>query len=249
MEMILRLEDITAFYDHKPAVSNLTMGIEKNRITAVIGPSGCGKSTLLRCINRMLEEEPGAEVTGNIFLSGKDIRQIPKNELRRRVGLVFQTPAPFPFSIYKNMAYAPKYYGLRDGRKLQELIAEKLKLAGLYDEVKDNLGRSAVKLSGGQQQRLCIARALTAEPDILLLDEPCSSLDIRSAAIIENLLLELKKSYTIVLVTHNIAQAKRLADQVAFLYGGELVEYSAKAAFFAAPRQKQTADFLGGMCG
>ena len=162
---------------------------------------------------------------------------------------MFQTPAPFPFSIYKNMAYAPKYYGLRDGWKLQELIAEKLKLAGLYDEVKDNLGSSAVKLSGGQQQRLCIARALTAEPDILLLDEPCSSLDIRSAAIIENLLLELKKSYTIVLVTHNIAQAKRLADQVAFLYGGELVEYSAKAAFFAAPRQKQTADFLGGMCG
>lgn len=245
----MRLQDVTASYDHKPAVSNLTMNIEKNRITAIIGPSGCGKSTLLRCMNRMLEEEPGAEVTGNIFLSGKDVRQIPKNELRRRVGLVFQTPSPFPFSIYKNMAYAPKYYGLRDGQKLRGLIEEKLKLAGLYDEVKDNLGKNAAKLSGGQQQRLCIARALTVEPEVLLLDEPCSALDIRSAAIIENLLLELKKNYTIVLVTHNIAQAKRLADQVAFLYNGELAEYNSKAAFFAEPQRKETCDFLGGMCG
>ena len=249
MEMILRLQDVTASYDGKPAVSNLTMGIEKNRITAIIGPSGCGKSTLLRCINRMLEEEPGAQVSGKIFLADRDVQQIPKNELRRRVGLVFQTPTPFPFSIYRNMAYAPKYYGVHDGKKLHRLIEEKLKMAGLYDEVKDDLGKNATKLSGGQQQRLCIARALTVEPDVLLLDEPCSALDVKNAAAIESLLLDLKKTYTIVLVTHNIAQARRVADRVAFLYNGELIEYNEKAAFFDAPQKEQTCDFLGGVCG
>ncbi len=249
MEMILRLRNVTASYDGKPAVSNLTMDIEKNRITAILGPSGCGKSTLLRCMNRMLEEEPGTEVSGSISLAGRDVQQIPKNELRRRVGLVFQTPTPFPFSIYRNMAYAPKYYGIRDSQKLQQLIEEKLRMAGLYEEVKDDLAKNAVKLSGGQQQRLCIARALTVEPDVLLLDEPCSALDVKSAAAIESLLLDLKKTYTIVLVTHNIAQARRLADRVAFLYNGELIEYNEKEAFFDAPQKEETRDFLGGVCG
>lgn len=248
MEIILSLEDVTASYDGKAAVSNLTMDIEKNRITAIIGPSGCGKSTLLRSLNRMIEEEPGATVTGKILLGGRDIQNIPKDELRRRVGLVFQVPTPFPFSIYRNMAYAPKYHGLRDGQKLHEFIEEKLKMAGLYDEVKDDLGKNAVKLSGGQQQRLCIARALTVEPDVLLLDEPSSSLDVKSAAIIENLLLELKKTYTIVLVTHNIAQARRVADKVAFLYDGELIEYNEKKAFFDSPKEELTRDFLGVTC-
>lgn len=249
MEMILSLRKVTASYEGIAAVTNLSLDIPRNRITAIIGPSGCGKSTLLRCMNRMLEEEPGVTVSGEIVLDGKEIQQIPKEELRRRVGLVFQTPAPFPFSIYKNMTYALKYYGLKDGDGLRRLVEEKLKMAGLYDEVKDDFGKSAYKLSGGQQQRLCIARALTAEPDVLLLDEPCSALDVKSAAIIEDLLPELKCNCTIVLVTHNIAQAKRLADCVAFLYNGKLIEYNDKSAFFDTPQETLTRDFLGGARG
>ncbi len=249
MEMILSLRGVTASYDSIAAVKNLSLDIPRNRITAIIGPSGCGKSTLLQCMNRMLEEEPGATVSGEILLAGKEIQRIPKEDLRRRVGLVFQTPAPFPFSIYKNMTYAPKYYGLKDGESMRLLVEEKLKMAGLYDEVKDDLGKSAYKLSGGQQQRLCIARALTVNPDVLLLDEPCSALDVKSTSIIEDLLPELKRNCTIVLVTHNIAQAKRLADRVAFLYNGELIEYNDKSAFFDTPQETLTRDFLGGARG
>ena len=172
-----------------------------------------------------------------------------KDVLRRGVGLVFQTPAPFPFSIYKNMTYAPRYYGVRDKASLEALVKEKLRMAGLYDEVREDLGRNALKLSGGQQQRLCIARALTVDPEVLLLDEPCSALDVKSSAVIEEMLTELKKQYTIVIVTHNIAQARRISDHGAFLLGGRLVEWGESDQLFGCPAQEETRAFLAGIYG
>ena len=172
-----------------------------------------------------------------------------KDVLRRRVGLVFQTPAPFPFSIYKNMTYAPRYYGIRDKASLEALVKEKLQMAGLYDEVREDLGRNALKLSGGQQQRLCIARALTVDPEVLLLDEPSSALDVKSSAVIEEMLTELKKQYTIVIVTHNIAQARRISDYGAFLLGGRLVEWGESDQLFGCPAQEETRAFLAGIYG
>jgi phosphate transport system ATP-binding protein len=249
MEPILTIKNLSAAYDGKPALEDLSMEIPKHRITAVIGPSGCGKSTLLRAMNGLLREESGASVSGSVRLDGQDISAMPADEVRRRIGLVFQTPAPFPFSIYKNMTYAPRYYGLRNKQALDQLVTEKLKMAGLYEEVKDELGKSALKLSGGQQQRLCIARALTVEPEVLLLDEPCSALDVKASAVIEQMLLELKEHYTIVIVTHNIAQARRISDHVAFLYGGQLVEFGESDRFFAAPQQEETRAFLEGAIG
>ncbi|WP_369282920.1 phosphate ABC transporter ATP-binding protein [Oscillibacter sp. GMB15532] len=249
METILTLKDVTITYDKKPALEQVSLSFPKNRITAVIGPSGCGKTTLLRAMNRMLEEEPGAAVEGQILLNGDDVRKLPSEELRRRVGLVFQTPAPFPFSIYKNMTFALRYYGVQNQERLAALVREKLTLAGLYEEVKDRLDKSALKLSGGQQQRLCIARALTAEPEVLLLDEPCSALDIRSIEAIEAMLLKLKETYTIILVTHNIAQARRIADYTAFFNNGRLVEFGEKGALFLQPRHEETKAFLSGVYG
>ena len=225
MEPILTLEGLSASYDGRRALEEVSLKIPRHQITAVIGPSGCGKSTLLRAMNGLLRE------------------------VRRRIGLVFQTPAPFPFSIYKNMVYAPRYYGVRDKKRLDALVREKLELAGLYSEVKDDLGRSALKLSGGQQQRLCIARALTVEPEVLLLDEPCSALDVKASAVIEKMLLALKERYTIVIVTHNIAQARRISDWTACLYSGRLVEFGESPAFFAAPQQEAARDFLSGAIG
>ena len=218
-------------------------------ITAVIGPSGCGKSTLLRCINGLVAADKGAKVSGTITLAGTDISCLPADELRRRVGLVFQTPSPFPFSVLKNMTYAPRYYGMRDKRRLAELAEEKLRLTGLWEEVKDDLNKSATKLSGGQQQRLCIARALTVDPELLLLDEPCSALDVKSSAVIESLLVELKSRYTIVIVTHNLAQARRISDDVVFLYNGRMIEAGPTAQVFAHPSKPETQDFLGGLFG
>lgn len=249
MNPILSLRTVSASYDGKSALEQISLDIPEKKITAIVGPSGCGKSTLLRCLNGLLEEEPGASMTGEITLDGTTIREIPKDELRRRVGLVFQTPTPFPFSIYKNMAYAPQYYGLREKKKLDALVREKLELAGLYDEVKDDLDKSASKLSGGQQQRLCIARALTVEPEVLLLDEPCSALDVKSTRIIEQLLLRLREQYTVVIVTHNLAQARRIADRTVFLYNGRLVEYGETEQLFTAPQQEETRDFLSGIFG
>ena len=249
MEDILTLEGLSASYDGQPALEDISLSIPKHRITAIIGPSGCGKSTLLRAMNGLLRDEPGAAVRGGIYLGGQDITRLPAGEVRRRIGLVFQTPAPFPFSIYKNMVYAPRYYGQRDKKQLDALVEEKLRMAGLYDEVRDCLGKSALKLSGGQQQRLCIARALTVEPEVLLLDEPCSALDVKASAVIEGMLLDLKARYTIVIVTHNIAQARRISDCAAYLYGGRLVEFGESPSFFSSPRQAQTREFLSGAIG
>ena len=249
METILTLNGVTVSYDKKPVLEQVSLSFPKNRITTVIGPSGCGKTTLLRAMNRMLEEEPGTAVEGQILLNGGDVRRLPPEELRRRVGLVFQTPAPFPFSIYKNMTFALRYYGVQNKERLDTVVREKLTLAGLYEEVKDRLDKSALKLSGGQQQRLCIARALTAEPEVLLLDEPCSALDVKSIEAIEAMLLKLRETYTIILVTHNIAQARRIADYTAFFNNGRLVEFGEKDALFLQPRQEETKAFLSGVYG
>lgn len=240
----IKIEQLSVAYQDKQVLKQLTLTIPANKITAIIGPSGCGKTTLLQSMNGMVADAKQAKVQGNIYLNGKDIRQIPSDELKRRVGLVFQTPAPFPFSIYKNMTYAPKYYGIHDKQKLKEIVEEKLKMAGLYEEVKDNLIKNARKLSGGQQQRLCIARALTADPEVLLLDEPCSALDIQSTDIIEKMLTKLKENYTIVLVTHNIQQARRIADYTMFLQDGELVEYGETEELFTCPKEEKTRKFL-----
>jgi phosphate transport system ATP-binding protein len=238
----MQIADLTVSYDDKPAVQGLTLDIPTNRITAIIGPSGCGKSTLLHCMNGLIRKLPNAKTQGIISLNGQNIDRLPADELHRRVGLVFQTPSSFPLSIYKNMIYAPKYYGIRDKQKLNAIVTEKLKLAGLYDEVKDELNKNALKLSGGQQQRLCIARALTVEPEILLLDEPCSALDVKSSAVIEETLIELKRRYTIVIVTHNIQQARRISDYAAFMYGGRLIGIRAlgRAVRAAAGRRDQS---------
>lgn len=244
METIMTLQNVSAAYGGKPALQQVSLEIPRHRITAIIGPSGCGKSTLLKCMNGLIWEEPNATVQGTISLEGKPIDRMPREELRRRVGLVFQTPAPFPFSIYKNMTYAPRYYGQHDRKAWDSLVREKLTMAGLYDEVKDDLGKSALQLSGGQQQRLCIARALTVEPELLLLDEPCSALDVKNTAVIEGTLCQLKEQYTIVIVTHNIAQAQRIADHVVFLYDGQLVEQGSH--LFEQPRQEETRRFLSG---
>ncbi len=249
MESVMSIRDLSVSYEHKTVLEGVSLDIPSRRITAVIGPSGCGKTTLLHCMNGLIGEEPGAVRKGNVLLAGRSIDAIPPEELRRRVGLVFQTPSPFPFSIYRNMTYALKYYGVRDKKKLDAAVEAKLTMAGLYDEVKDELGKSALKLSGGQQQRLCIARALTVEPEMLLLDEPCSALDVKSSAVIEQMLTELKKDYTIVIVTHNIPQAKRIADYTAFLYDGRLVEFAPAEELFSAPREEETRAFLSGVYG
>ena len=241
---VLELKDVAVSYEDKTALDHVSVEIKEHQIIAIVGPSGCGKTTLLHCMNGMIHENAGVKVNGEILLDGKNLLQIPEEELRRRVGLVFQTPAPFPFSIYKNMVYAPKYYGINGKEKLDTLVKEKLMMAGLYEEVKDNLNKSAKKLSGGQQQRLCIARALTVEPEVLLLDEPCSALDVQSTTSIEEMLLEIKKQYTIVLVTHNIQQARRIADQTIFLQNGKLVEMGPTEELFENPKEEETRKFL-----
>ena len=249
MEHIMTLHNVSASYDGREVLSDLSLDIPARRITAVIGPSGCGKTTLLRCMNGLLAEEKGVSVSGRILLDGQEIKSMQKDVLRRRVGLVFQTPAPFPFSIYKNMTYALRYYGVKDKKELDRQVKEKLQMAGLYDEVAQELDKSAHKLSGGQQQRLCIARALTVEPEILLLDEPCSALDVKSSSVIEKMLTQLKEKYTIVIVTHNIAQARRISDHVAFLFGGKLIEFAPAQQIFSQPKEEETKAFLEGIYG
>lgn len=246
-DAIFTLHDFGVAYDKKTVLHGVNTSIRKNRITAIIGPSGCGKSTMLSAMNRMLDLEKNAEVFGSIHLGGKDIRAIPADELRRRVGMVFQTPTPFPMSVYKNMTYGPLYYGVRKKAELERLTRECLEVTGLWDEVKDELGKSALKLSGGQQQRLCIARALTVQPEVLLLDEPCSALDVKSTEIIEQLLLELRQRYTIVIVTHNLFQAKRIADDCIFMLNGELWEQGTSQQLFAEPKRQETRDYLQGV--
>ena len=249
MESIMRIEDLTAAYGKKTVLHDINLDIPKRGITAIIGPSGCGKTTLLHCMNGMLGENSEAAVSGHIYLGDRDTANIPPDELRRRVGLVFQTPSPFPFSVYKNMTYGLKYYGKTGKKELESAVIEKLRTVGLYDEVKDDLNKSAMKLSGGQQQRLCIARALTVEPEVLMMDEPCSALDVKATAVIEDMLSAMKKDYSIVIVTHNIAQAKRIADEVAVIFDGRLIEKGLAAEVFELPKQQLTREFLAGIYG
>lgn len=248
MNNILDIENICVSYGKKSVLKEINLGIKEKSITSIIGPSGCGKSTLLKTINGIVKEEEGV-VHGKIFLRGQDAGKIDENELRKRIGMVFQNPTPFPFSIYKNMTYGPIYYGIKDKSKLNDIVEKNLKIAGLYEEVQSSLNMLATKLSGGQQQRLCIARALTVEPEIILLDEPCSSLDIKNTEKIEAMLRELARDYTVIIVTHNLAQARRISDYTAFMLDGEMVEYGSTKEIFEAPADIRTRKYIEGIYG
>jgi phosphate transport system ATP-binding protein len=234
-----------------PALREVTLGIEENSLMAFIGPSGCGKSTFLRCLNRMNDFVRGVEIKGRVMLDDEDIyaSNIDVTSLRRRVGMVFQRPNPFPFSIRENVAFGPKLLGERNKSKLEEIVERSLRNSGLWEEVKDRLGAPASSLSGGQQQRLCIARAIAVEPEVLLMDEPTSALDPMATARIEELARELKKYYTVVIVTHNMQQAARVSDDTAFFLMGELVEHGPTAKIFTTPSDKRTEDYITGRFG
>lgn len=249
MQDILEIKNLSIEIEGKKILKDININIRKNKITAIIGPSGCGKTTFLKSLNRLIEEENQIKKEGKIFFENKDISEFNLNELRKKIGLVFQNPAPFPFSIYKNMTYAPIYYGEKDKNILDKIVKDKLKDAGLYEEVKDELEKSALKLSGGQQQRLCIARSLTVNPEILLLDEPCSALDIQNTNKVEELLKKLSQKYTIVIVTHNLFQAKRLSDYTAFFLDGKLVEYDKTENIFGNPKEEKTREYIKGLFG
>ncbi len=238
-------------YGEFHALKDISMDILTNQVTALIGPSGCGKSTFLRCLNRMNDLIPGARVQGSILLDGRNIydSKVDVVDLRRRVGMVFQKPNPFPKSIFENVAYGLRVNGIRDSRFLAERVEESLKGAALWDEVKDRLTGSALGLSGGQQQRLCIARALAVQPEVLLMDEPASALDPIATQKIEDLIHELKELYTIVIVTHNMQQAARVSDRTAFFYLGELIEMEETETLFTRPQKKQTEDYVTGRFG
>ena len=250
-EAIIGLENVYFFYGPSCALADVSMNFGANRITALIGPSGCGKSTLLRLLNRMNDLIEGTRVEGRVFFEGQNIYAADADpvEIRRRIGMVFQKPNPFPKTIYKNLVYAPKLVGVTKKSDLDELVENSLQQAALWDEVKDILTRSAMTLSGGQQQRLCIARALAMKPDVLLMDEPTSALDPISTAKIEELLEELKKRYTIIIVTHNMQQAARISDKTAFFYMGRMIEYDATSKIFTNPCEKQTEDYITGRFG
>lgn len=246
---IIEMQEITVWYDGAQAVTKVSMQLERNTVIALIGPSGCGKSTLLRCINRMNDLIPGARVEGKLYYQGKNIYapEVNPMEIRFKIGMVFQKPTPFPKSIYENIAFGPRINGFQGD--LRELVQHALERAALWDEVKDRLHQSAYALSGGQQQRLCIARALAMEPEILLMDEPCSALDPASTAKIEETIAQLKKAYTIVLVTHNLQQAARVSDFTAFFLHGEMVEFDETSIIFTAPREQRTEDYVTGRFG
>jgi len=241
----------SVLYGDNPAVRNVSLRIPAGRVTAIIGPSGCGKSTLLRAINRMNDLIPGCRTSGQLLVGGEDIcsPEVDVVALRRRVGMVFQKPNPFPKSVFDNVAYGPRLHTRPDRRTLAEIVERSLTAAGLWDEVKDRLHENAVRLSGGQQQRLCIARALAVDPEILLMDEPTSALDPRAALRIEDLIYELRGRYTIIIVTHNMQQAARVSDCTAFLYEGLLVEFGPTQALFTKPREKRTEEYLTGRFG
>ena len=247
----LQVKDLNLFYGEKQALHGVNMVIPKQRVTGYIGPSGCGKSTLLRCINRMNDLVDGVRIDGQILLDDQDIydKSVNVADLRRRVGMVFQKPNPFPKSIYENVAYGLRLQGVKDRRNLDAVVENALKGAALWDEVKDRLHDSAFGLSGGQQQRLVIARAIAIEPEVLLLDEPASALDPISTLKIEELIYELKDKYTIVIVTHNMQQAARVSDYTAFMYMGKLIEYGDTNTLFTNPKQKQTEDYITGRYG
>jgi phosphate transport system ATP-binding protein len=248
---MVEIEKVSLWYGAKMALREISMSIPKHRVTAYIGPSGCGKSTLLRCLNRMNDLVDGVRMTGSIRIGGTDIYGpgLDVTELRKRVGMVFQKSNPFPKSIFENVAYGPRILGVRNRSDLEGMVERSLRAAALWDEVHDRLGDSALGLSGGQQQRLCIARAIAVEPDVLLMDEPCSALDPIATAKIEELMLELKNSYTIVIVTHNMQQAARVSDHTGFMLLGELIEFGVTRQLFTNPREKQTEDYITGRFG
>ena len=251
MENILSVNDLNLWYGEHQALKNISLDIPEKSISALIGPSGCGKSTFLKTLNRMNDLVPGVRITGSVQYRGEDIYAptTDVSELRRQVGMVFQKPNPFPMSIYDNVAYGPRTPGIRNRAKLDDLVERSLRGAAIWDEVKDRLKKNALGLSGGQQQRLCIARALAVEPQVLLMDEPTSALDPISTSKIEDLAVQLKEKYTIVIVTHNMQQAVRISDNTAFFLLGDLVEFGSTEQIFSNPHDKRTEDYITGRFG
>lgn len=251
MTSILKTENVHLYYGEKEALHGFDIEFEQNEITALIGPSGCGKSTFLRCLNRMNDLRNNTTVTGSFKIGDQDIYAptTDMTELRKEIGMVFQQPNPFPFSVYDNVAYGLRIAGVKDKKVLDEVVEKSLKQAAVWDEVKDDLSKNALSFSGGQQQRICIARVLAVKPKIILMDEPTSALDPISSAKIEDTLLELKKDFTIIIVTHNMQQASRIADKTAFMLNGDLIEYNKTSKMFLNPDKQQTSDYLNGEFG
>lgn len=251
METKISTSDLNLYYGNNHALKNINLDIYENQITAFIGPSGCGKSTYLKTLNRMNDLVPNVTINGKVWIDGEDIYdpKVDTTLLRKKVGMVFQQPNPFPMSIYDNIAYGPRIHGIKGKAELDAIVEKSLRGAALWDEVKDRLKRSALGLSGGQQQRLCIARALAVKPEILLMDEPTSALDPISTSKIEDLCMELKKDYTIVMVTHNMQQAARISDDLAFFLVGEMVEFGDTKQIFSHPQDKRTEDYISGRFG
>lgn len=249
MENVFKIEKVNLFYGEKQALKNINLELYKNQVTAFIGPSGCGKSTLLRCLNRMNDLIEGCKVEGTILYENQNINDMNTLELRTKVGMVFQNPNPFPMSIFDNIAYGPRCQGIKNKDTLKKIVVESLKKAALYDEVKDRLKDSALGLSGGQQQRLCIARCIAMKPDVILMDEPTSALDPIATLKIEELINELKKDYTIIIVTHNMQQATRVSDYTAFFMLGEVIECDKTIDLFSQPKNKKTEDYITGRFG
>lgn len=251
MEQVIATTGLELYYGAFQALKGITMEIPKNKITAFIGPSGCGKSTFLKTLNRMNDLVPGVKITGEVLYHGQNIfaPQVDVTWLRKRIGMVFQKPNPFPMSIFDNIAYGPRLHGTHSKAELAELVEKSLRGAALWDEVKDRLKKSALSLSGGQQQRMCIARALSVQPDVLLMDEPTSALDPISTMKIEDLMSELKEQYTVAIVTHNMQQAARISDRAAFFLMGEMVEISDTERMFSMPKDKRTEDYITGRFG
>lgn len=250
-EKKIKVNGLNLYYGENHALKDINFDIQKNSVTALIGPSGCGKSTFLKCLNRMNDLVDGVRIEGKVLLDGEDIYDpgVDTTLLRKKVGMVFQQPNPFPMSIYDNIAYGPRIHGIKSKERLDEIVENALKGAAIYDEVKDRLKKSALGLSGGQQQRLCIARALAVEPEVLLMDEPTSALDPISTLKVEDLMQELKKKYTVVVVTHNMQQAARVSDVTAFFLLGELVEADVTMNIFGRPKDKRTEDYITGRFG
>lgn len=250
-EVKMSVKDLDLYYGQKQALKNINMDIHSNAITALIGPSGCGKSTFLKTLNRMNDLIDNVRITGQVTLDGEDIfdRNMDVTMLRKRVGMVFQQPNPFPMSVYDNIAYGPRVHGIKNKAKLDEIVEESLRGAAIWDEVKDTLKKSALRLSGGQQQRICIARALATKPEVILMDEPTSALDPISTTKIEDLMEELKRQYTVVVVTHNMQQAVRVSDYTAFFLVGDMVEYGETKELFTYPKDKRTEDYITGRFG
>ena len=251
MDVVFDVRNLSVYYGDKIGIKDVSLQIYRNRVTAVIGPSGCGKSTFLRTLNRLVELVDSTRIEGQVLFDGKNIfdRDVDPVELRRKVGMVFQHPNPFPKSIFENVAYGPKVHGVKDREKLREIVEDSLKKAALWDEVKDRLNESALGLSGGQQQRLCIARAIATNPEVILFDEPTSALDPIASSKIEELMIDLKKRYTVIVVTHNIQQAARVSDYTAFFWMGELVEYDRTEKIFEYPENELTERYITGRVG